>query len=118
MSEPDEPTGRDVRYGHDFGRQHCPAARHSGHATAAMAGAARGRGIAYRLCCRHRSSDDYGRDDLTLMFVACRCWRVLGHRRVAVAENTAGEIVYRWNSDAAGYSPASEFYICVYQRKL
>jgi hypothetical protein len=40
------------------------------------------------------------------------------YRRVAVAENVAGQIVYRWNSDAAGYSPASEFYICVYQRKL
>src|SRR5439155_7748683 len=40
------------------------------------------------------------------------------YRRVAVAENVKGQIVYRWNSDAAGYSPASEFYICVYQRKL
>jgi 4-amino-4-deoxy-L-arabinose transferase-like glycosyltransferase len=40
------------------------------------------------------------------------------YRRVAVAENVAGQIVYRWNSDSAGYSPASEFYICVYQRKL
>ena len=40
------------------------------------------------------------------------------YQRVAVAENVAGQIVYRWDSDAAGYSPASEFYICVYQRKL
>jgi len=40
------------------------------------------------------------------------------YRRVAVAENVNGQIVYRWNSDAAGYSPATEFYICVYQRKL
>ena len=40
------------------------------------------------------------------------------YRRVAVAENVDGQIVYRWNSDAADYSPASEFYICVYQRKL
>jgi hypothetical protein len=40
------------------------------------------------------------------------------YQRVAVAENVASQIVYRWNSDAAGYSPASEFYICVYQRKL
>jgi len=40
------------------------------------------------------------------------------YRRVAVAENVNGQIVYRWNSDAAGYSPASESYICVYQRKL
>ena len=39
------------------------------------------------------------------------------YRRVAVAENVAGKIVYRWDSDAVGYSPASEFYICVYQRK-
>ncbi len=38
--------------------------------------------------------------------------------RVTVAENVAGQIVYRWNSDAAGYSPASEFYVCLYQRKL
>ena len=27
------------------------------------------------------------------------------YRRVAVAENIAGEIVYRWNSDAADHSP-------------
>jgi 4-amino-4-deoxy-L-arabinose transferase-like glycosyltransferase len=40
------------------------------------------------------------------------------YRRVAVAENVNGKIVYRWNSDAAGYSPASESYICVYQRNL
>ncbi len=40
------------------------------------------------------------------------------YRRVAVAEDVNGKIVYRWNSDAAGYSPASEFYICVYQRNL
>jgi hypothetical protein len=40
------------------------------------------------------------------------------YRRVAVSENVAGQIVYRWDSDAADYSPASEFYICVYQRKL
>jgi hypothetical protein len=40
------------------------------------------------------------------------------YRRVAVAENIAGQIVYRWNSDAADYSPAAESYICVYQRKL
>jgi hypothetical protein len=40
------------------------------------------------------------------------------YQRVAVAENVAGQIVYRWNSDAAGYSPASEFYVFVYQRKL
>ena len=40
------------------------------------------------------------------------------YQRVAVAENVNGQIVYRWDSDAAGYSPASEFYICVYQRKL
>ena len=40
------------------------------------------------------------------------------YRRVAVAENVNGQIVYRWDSDAADYSPASEFYICVYQRKL
>ncbi len=35
-----------------------------------------------------------------------------------LAEDVAGQIVYRWDADAAGYSPASEFYICVYQRKL
>lgn len=40
------------------------------------------------------------------------------YRRVAVAENVNGQIVYRWNSDAAGYSPAGEIYICVYQRNL
>jgi hypothetical protein len=40
------------------------------------------------------------------------------YRRVAVAENVAGKIVYRWDSDATGYSPAADFYICVYQRKL
>ena len=40
------------------------------------------------------------------------------YQRVAVAENVAGQIVYRWNSDAADYTPASEFYVCVYQRKL
>ena len=40
------------------------------------------------------------------------------YRRVAVAENVKGQIVYRWNSDAADYSPVSEPYICVYQRKL
>ena len=40
------------------------------------------------------------------------------YRRVAVAENINGKIVYRWDSDAADYSPASESYICVYQRKL
>lgn len=40
------------------------------------------------------------------------------YRRVAVAENVKGQIVYRWDSDAADYSPASEFYICVYQRNL
>src|SRR5438552_5536702 len=39
------------------------------------------------------------------------------YRRVAVAENVAGQIVYRWDADAAGYSPASKFYISVYQRK-
>lgn len=40
------------------------------------------------------------------------------YRRVAVAENVSGQIVYRWDSDAADYSPPSESYICVYQRKL
>ena len=40
------------------------------------------------------------------------------YRRVAVAENVKGQVVYRWNSDAAGYSPTSEFYVCVYQRNL
>jgi hypothetical protein len=40
------------------------------------------------------------------------------YRRVAVAENVAGQIVYRWELEATGYSPASEVYICVYQRKL
>jgi hypothetical protein len=40
------------------------------------------------------------------------------YRRVAVAENVAGKIVYRWDSDAAGYSPSGENYICVYQRNL
>jgi hypothetical protein len=40
------------------------------------------------------------------------------YRRVAVAENVAGQIVYRWELEATGYSPASEGYICVYQRKL
>jgi hypothetical protein len=40
------------------------------------------------------------------------------YQRVAVAENVAGQIIYRWDSDAASYSPTSEFYICVYQRKL
>jgi hypothetical protein len=39
------------------------------------------------------------------------------YQRVAVAENVAGQIVYRWELDAAGNSPASEFYINVYQRK-
>jgi dolichyl-phosphate-mannose-protein mannosyltransferase len=39
-------------------------------------------------------------------------------RRVAVAEDVDGKIVYRWDLDAAGYSPASERHICVYQRKL
>ena len=39
------------------------------------------------------------------------------YQRVAVAENVAGQIVYRWDADAAGYSPASKFYISVYQRK-
>jgi Dolichyl-phosphate-mannose-protein mannosyltransferase len=40
------------------------------------------------------------------------------YRRVAVAENVKGQIVYLWDSDAAGYSPTSEFYICLYQRNL
>jgi hypothetical protein len=44
------------------------------------------------------------------------------YRRVAVAENVKenvnGKILYRWNSEAAGYLPTSESYICVYQRKL
>ena len=40
------------------------------------------------------------------------------YRRVAVAENIAGEIVYRWNSDAADHSPPPGPYICVYQRGL
>src|SRR5262249_37180802 len=40
------------------------------------------------------------------------------YRRVAVAENVKGQIVYRWNSDAVDYSPTSEFYMCVYQRNL
>ena len=40
------------------------------------------------------------------------------YRRVAVAENVNGQIVYRWESDASDYSPVSEFYICVYQRNL
>ena len=35
------------------------------------------------------------------------------YRQVAVAENVAGQIVYRWDADAAGYSPTSEFSICV-----
>jgi hypothetical protein len=39
------------------------------------------------------------------------------YQRVAMAENVAGQIVYRWDTQAAGYSPASEFYISVYQRK-
>ncbi|PYJ24366.1 MAG: hypothetical protein DME89_13895 [Verrucomicrobia bacterium] len=39
------------------------------------------------------------------------------YQRVAVAENVAGQIVYRWDANAAGYSPASKFYISVYQRK-
>ena len=39
------------------------------------------------------------------------------YQRVAVAENVAGQIVYSWELEAAGYSPASEFYISVYQRK-
>lgn len=39
------------------------------------------------------------------------------YQRVAVAENVAGQIVYRWELEAAGYSPASEVYICVYRRK-
>jgi len=39
------------------------------------------------------------------------------YQRVAVAENVAGQIVYRWDADAAGNSPASAFYISVYQRK-
>lgn len=40
------------------------------------------------------------------------------YRRVAVAENVKGQMVYRWNSDAANYSPTSEYYICLYQRNL
>jgi len=39
------------------------------------------------------------------------------YQRVAVAENVAGQIVYRWDANAAGYSPASKFYISIYQRK-
>jgi hypothetical protein len=40
------------------------------------------------------------------------------YRRVAVAENVKSEIVYRWDSDAAGYSPNWASYVCVYRRKL
>ena len=40
------------------------------------------------------------------------------YRRVAVAENVKGEVVYRWESDAADYSPTSEFHMCLYQRNL
>jgi len=40
------------------------------------------------------------------------------YQRVAVAESVRGQVVYRWDSDAAGYSPTSDSYICVYQRKL
>jgi hypothetical protein len=39
------------------------------------------------------------------------------YRRVAVAENAAGRIVYCWELETAGNSPASEVYICVYWRK-
>jgi hypothetical protein len=39
------------------------------------------------------------------------------YQRVAMAENVAGQIVYRWDADAAGNSPVSAFYISVYQRK-
>jgi hypothetical protein len=39
------------------------------------------------------------------------------YQRVAVAENVAGQIVYRWELEAAAYSPASEVYISVYRRK-
>jgi hypothetical protein len=35
-----------------------------------------------------------------------------------VAGNVNGQVVYRWESDAAGHSPGSEFYIYVYQRNL
>jgi len=40
------------------------------------------------------------------------------YRRVAVAENAKGQIVYRWDSDAAGYLPTGEYYMYVYQRNL
>jgi hypothetical protein len=40
------------------------------------------------------------------------------YRRVAVAENVKGQIVYRWESDAADYLPTSEFHMCLYQRNL
>ena len=40
------------------------------------------------------------------------------YRRVAVSEDVKGQVVYRWDSDAAGYSPTSEFHMCLYQRKL
>jgi hypothetical protein len=40
------------------------------------------------------------------------------YRRVAVAEDVNSQVVYRWESDATGHSPASEFYICLYQRNL
>ena len=40
------------------------------------------------------------------------------YRRVAVAENVKGQIIYRWDSDAAGYSPTAEYYVYVYQRNL
>jgi hypothetical protein len=40
------------------------------------------------------------------------------YRRVAVAENVKGQIIYRWDSDAAGYSPTAEYYMYVYQRNL
>ena len=40
------------------------------------------------------------------------------YRRVAVAEHVKGQIAYRWDSDAAGYSSTSDYYISVYQREL
>jgi len=35
-----------------------------------------------------------------------------------VAENVKGQIIYRWDSDAAGYSHTAEYYMYVYQRNL
>jgi hypothetical protein len=40
------------------------------------------------------------------------------YQRVGVSEDINGQVVYRWDSDAAGYSPTSEFHMCLYQRNL